>query len=222
MQAYQIGPAFATDLINQRPFGSWDDVAKLSGIGKVRLTSLQSLFLLSDLESFISASGLRCFLPLTLLPCSLGTYKSVESFRVGDVVLSAAGDLLEITSLKVHDEAPQNCVELCAGDVTNKFTESHRVSILRAARRQAVRAGTLRPGDDVFMSGGGTQKLSVVRLFRQVCPVYEFTFAPDLPVESYTMLPGAILTHGRGTHAQRSHNRVPLSIPDTDSEWGYA
>ena len=42
MQAVQIGPAFANDLIKARPFGSWDEVAKLSGIGKVRLSNLQS------------------------------------------------------------------------------------------------------------------------------------------------------------------------------------
>ena len=47
MQAVQIGPAFANDLITARPFGSWDEVAKLSGIGKVRLSNLQSLFFLS-------------------------------------------------------------------------------------------------------------------------------------------------------------------------------
>ena len=64
MQAVQIGPAFANDLIKARPFGSWDEVAKLSGIGKVRLSNLQSLFFLSgahkpfvsDLESCISGS----------------------------------------------------------------------------------------------------------------------------------------------------------------------
>lgn len=255
MQAYQIGPAFAKDLIDQRPFGCCDEVAKLSGIGKVRLASLQSLFLLSAQKPFrsassgktcslndgyladtafkplrgervrgdpnpdcsgsaisklsfqtassdlsiLSADGLRCFLPSTLLPCSRGNYRSVDSFNVGDVVLSAAGALLKITSFKVLDEASQKCVTLCAGDVTSKFTQSHRVSILRAGERQAVKAETLRPGDDVYMSGLKTQKLSEVTFFMQECPVYEFMFAPDYPVESYTMLPGAILTHGRRT-----------------------
>jgi len=268
MQAYQIGPAFATDLINARPFGSWEEVAKLSGIGKVRLTSLQSSFLLlaerrtasgpdqelpisassqktctlkdlaavfkllsgdpirgesspngaasaiqelssktasSDL-SMLSAEGPRCFLPHTLLPRSLGNYQRVDTFSEGDMVFSADGSMVKITALKVHETAVHKCVQLCAGVVTNEFTESHRVSILRACKRQEVKAGTLRPGDDVFMSGGGTQKLSDVTFFTQECRVYEFRFEPDLPVESYQVSPGAILTHGRGI--RRSHKRA--------------
>merc|ERR1719473_1273604 len=141
------------------------------------------------------------------------------------MVLSANGDLVKITSREVHETADQKCVRLIAGDVNNEFTESHRVSILRAGRRQAVRAGTLRPGDDVFVSGGGTQKLSHVEFFTQECRVYEFMFEPDIPVESYSVQPGSILTHGRGI--RRSHKRAsfkggqPSSIPDTDSEWGF-
>ena len=65
IQAGQIGPAFAIDLIKARPFGNWDEVAKLLGIGTARLSNLQSLFFLSagvhrpfvsDLESCISGS----------------------------------------------------------------------------------------------------------------------------------------------------------------------
>merc|ERR1712224_980521 len=114
---------------------------------------------------------------------------------------------------------------LIAGDVSNEFTESHRVSIFRACRRQAVRAGTLRRGDDVFVSGEVTQKLSDVETFTQECRVYEFMFEPDIPVESYSVQPGSILTHGR--RIPRSHKRgsfkggQPSSIPDTDSEWGF-
>ena len=50
MRAYQIGPALATDLMKSRPFKSWDDVAKLTGISEVRLSSLQSKFQLLEEE----------------------------------------------------------------------------------------------------------------------------------------------------------------------------
>ena len=101
------------------------------------------------------------------------------------------------------------------------------MSIWRAGRRQAVKAETLRRGDDVFMFGGETQKLSDVTPFMQTCRVYEVMFHPDLPVASYTVLPGAILTHGRGirrSHKQHASFRAgqPSGIPDTDSEWGFA
>jgi len=273
MQADHIGLAFARDLINARPFGCWDEVAKLSGIGKVRLANLQSLFVLptevrkgvvSDPElpgtvfkfngkefvvgdskfdsatsaiselsfvsassgwSMLSANGPHCFLPRTLLPCFPRNYQSVDSFQTGDVVLSAEGEPLKITFLKVHDVAPRKCVELCVGDVTNCFTASHRISIFRGGRQQAVKADTLRPGDDVIVAGGEIKKLDVATPFTQETSAYEFTFHPDRPVESYPMQSGAILSHGRGM--RRSHRRASFnggsspSIPDTNSDWGF-
>jgi len=187
----------------------------------------------SGQSSMLSAHGPHCFLPNTVLPFSLGNYQSVDTFSEGDTVFSANGTMVKITFLEVHPIADRQCVQLWAGDVTNEFTESHRVSIWRAGREQAVRAATLRPGDDVFKSGGVTQKLSDVRFFAKYCQVYEFMFEPDLPVESYpdrAVPPGAILTHGRKP-IRRSHKPAsskggqPSSVPeqlDTDSEWGFA
>ena len=176
--------------------------------------------------SMLSADGPRCLLAGTVLPCSPVHYKSVEAFSEGDIVVSSDATLLTITSIKVHAENPQPCVTLCSGDITNCFSESHRVSIQRAGKQQAVKASTLRPGDDVFISGGATQKLSTVTHFIQTCPVYELTLHPDLPIESYNMPHGSILTHGRGM--RRSH-RPPLprgelnaTIPDTESELGFS
>jgi hypothetical protein len=316
MQAGHIGPAFARDLINARPFGSWDEVPKISGIGEVRLANLQSLFYLpaevhngfaSDLgpsmsassgqtsslkgmcvpgtvfklhgkeivvddseldcaasaisdssfvsassgKSMLSADGPRCFLPNTLLPCPPGNYQNVNNFKKGDVVLSAEGKELKIKVFKVHDVALQKCVELCAGDVTNCFTASHRVSVSRARTQQAAKAETLRLGDDIFTSGGETQKLDAIKPFEKEIPVYEFVFEPDDRVESFQIASGAILTHGRShkpnrashtrSHKPRSEtqpekstpnpgNRQPhqpgkgpsSSIPDTDSDLGFA
>ena len=183
--------------------------------------SAQSLHSASSDLSMLSTNGPHCFLPGTFLPSSLGCCQSVEELREGDSALSSDGTELTIRSVTVHPNEPQPCVLLCAGNVVNEFTESHRVSVWRGGRKQAVKAVTLRQGDDVFISDGSTKDLTTVRPFNKTCPVYEFEFAPDLPVESF-MLPSSILSHGR--KPPRSHrnahqgSELTGSIPDTDSE----
>ena len=44
MQTPNMGPGFARDPMNARPFGSWGEVSNIAGVGKIRLATLQSLF----------------------------------------------------------------------------------------------------------------------------------------------------------------------------------
>jgi hypothetical protein len=200
-----------------------------SNVGESMISS-QSLNTDSSDLSVLSTQGPRCFLKGTILRCSNGRYQSVEEFSQGDVVVSANGIEITIQSVVEHPEEPQDCVLLCVGNVVNTFTGSHRVSICRAKQRQAVRAETLRLGDDVFLSDDSTARLTTLRTFQQTISVFEFAFEPDLPIESFAV-PTSILSHGR--RPRRSNRNVHqgselnASIPEidsdwaTDSEWGF-
>jgi len=88
----------------------------------------------------------------------------------------------------------------------------------------AVKAKTLRQGDDVCLSDERTAKLTTVLRFQVACSVYEFAFEPDLPVQSFSV-PTSILSYGRQPRrSQRNVNQGSESnadIPDTDSELAF-
>ena len=83
MQAYQIGSALANYLIKARPFRSWGEVVRLTGIGEARLASIQFVFTLSAEDRPDCSVHVQQDSPSERMPRGRVSYRRSDGIGVG-------------------------------------------------------------------------------------------------------------------------------------------
>lgn len=158
----------------------------------------------------VASSG-KCFVPSTMLWTSRSDARTVESIRVGDMVIGVFQTQLCVTFAKIHGPALKELVELRTRAAYLKVTADHRITVPDLVGKPSAwkQAKDLQGGDQVFV-GQRIAELVSVRSSRMRIEVVELHFDPDEPVESFLSPRWGLLTRG---HA---HQEDMGSIPDTD------
>lgn len=227
-----------------------------SNLGYFRDSRPQDLSVFSDvpshtsttsLTSVISASGPKCFLKGTLLTSSSELKIPVEHLRIGTRVCSADGGQLQVIDVYCYKSSAHelaDLVELTAGAACHVFTKSHRI-LMEGGRTKLAK--DVKHGDKVLVTGKVPVPVTYMYTYTAEVDVYQLTFNPDEPVESFLPPDSQILSMGyaaeqrasrrsggeagRGGHGRtrRSgmHRRLERqedtrdvqSIPDTHNSW---
>jgi len=169
-----------------------------------------------DRMSILSAPGTgggrRCFLSGTLLKSCGGQFWKVEELQIGNCVVSATGQRLQVMGHIVHGEASNLLVELRTDHEHVVVTGRHRV-VTSLAPLQTALAQTLQRGQAVAISGGSVRELIYVRPFEQPSQVVEVLFTPDEPVETFPLPVNAVLTMGQRHRSPVRRSRMNQRRP---------
>lgn len=196
----------------------------------------------ASVSSLVSAgdSGPRCFLEGTLITMNSKTWDRVhvpvQKIQSGQWALSCDGQDLHVRRATKYSQVPVNIIDLSTPNATMSFTDSHRVETPDGPKL----AGELVKDDVVMVTTLATgavtklrQPLELVELRHCTVDVYELTFDPDMPVESFFEPFEKILSKGTGVSApthmkSRSHHQrqreaqwkrcIPVTPEDSENE----
>eukprot|EP00930_Biecheleria_cincta_P034384 TRINITY_DN23773_c0_g1_i1.p1 TRINITY_DN23773_c0_g1~~TRINITY_DN23773_c0_g1_i1.p1 ORF type:complete len:3127 (+),score=463.32 TRINITY_DN23773_c0_g1_i1:92-9382(+) len=155
-----------------------------------------------SLTSVISASGSgpRCFYEGTILTSSSGLKVPVERLDTGTLVCSATGGQLRVMGVHRYD-GRVDLVCLAAGAASHVFTNSHRILMEGEGTKLAK---DVRIGDKVLVTGKVPTSVTYIQTYTEECGVYQVTFDPDEPVESFLPPESTILSMGHAAEQRAS------------------
>lgn len=169
------------------------------------------------------AKVLDCYLPTALFELLTGMFARPDQLGVGTYVLGAAGDRVRVAAIVRHPEQERELVQLTTRDAIQIVTADHPVMVPRgkSSQPQAVPAESLKRGHRVYCSGFNEHPLTEVKHFSVCTVVYQITFEPNVPVESFNVPLERILTKGHCSPRARRplHNRSRAAFrADADAE----
>jgi len=142
----------------------------------------------------------RCYLRDTLFQTSHHDYRTAQALKVGDMVLSSSGKILEVVEKLMHERARTDLVTLRTAQAQLTTSHDHRIVVPSASGGMSEKAAAeLKKGDQAIV-GCGSQILTKVLKWPASVELIELRFNPDDPVEARLLPRWAIATKGSRAH----------------------
>lgn len=162
-----------------------------------------------------------------MFKCPSGALTPIEAVQEGETLTGVGGRNVEVTEVIHHPPEDRKLVFLHAAGHAIIVTADHRIVVPRGTQQQTIPAGHLKEGDTLSCSDGECKLIEVRHVTTNVS-VYQLTFAPDVPLETYYERPdagSAILTKGtkhkqvntRRGGMKKQRKPWPLFEPTEDS-----
>merc|ERR1712048_1138633 len=116
--------------------------------------------------------------------CPNGEFTPIEDVQQGETLTGVGGKNVEVTQVIHHPPENRKLVFLHAAGAAIIVTADHRVVVPRGIERQTIPAGHLAVGDTLSCSDGEYKLIEVKHRTANV-GVYQLTFSPDAPIETF-------------------------------------
>lgn len=188
------------------------------------MTSMGASSSLGSSTSVLSGAGPKCYYPKTSFRCPNGAFAAVEDIDLDDVLVAYDGVPVTVVRAIRHESEDRELIKLKTTESSAIITSDHPIMVPRGQSQQSVPAGHLKIGDTILCASGEQQLVDLERWVENT-PVFQLSFHPDVPIETFQTMGEPILTKGskiaktRRGGMRKARQADAISLPETYDPW---
>jgi hypothetical protein len=148
----------------------------------------------------------------------------VEEIDIDDVLVGYNGIRVTVVRAIRHESEDRELTKLQTTESSVIITSDHPIMVPRGLSQQSVPAGHLKLGDTILCASGEQELIHLERWVEKT-QVFQLSFYPDVPIETFQAMGDPILTKGcknqktRRGGMRKARQADAISLPETYDSW---